>query len=426
MLRSLAVRPVFVLHQIWTTGQNAMKIYLKILLFLIILTLTAGLSWHFYGNKPKARKARPQRPVPLVKTISVQPSNEPVFFEAAGTVIPARTVELRTEVEGRIIEQNPELVLGGIISKEELLIRIDPRDYQFQVQERQAELVTAQYELEVEQGKQTIAQQEWRILKREVNRGKANQNMILRKPHLRHAKAKVTAAESRLAAAKLAEERTVIRAPFTGIVLTEEVEQGQFMGRQSTLATLVALDTFQVQVAVPISLLNRVQFPDAPGKKGSRVEIIMDKGDSDTPLIREGWVFKLLADLDPTSRLVRLLITVEDPLNLRGEDNSGAQGRLLLGSFVKVRIDAGTLENVCVIPEKALREGNRVWLMNQEGLLDSRAVKVRWQRIGEVLVDADIGPDEQMIVSRLQTPLPGMRVREEQASQSSQTSRKPR
>ncbi|WYD80186.1 MAG: hypothetical protein V8K32_12825 [Candidatus Electrothrix gigas] len=88
-----------------------------------------------------------------------------------------------------------------------------------------------------------------------------------------------------------------------------------------------------------------------------------------------------------------------------------------------MRIDAGTLENVCVIPEKALREGNRVWLMNQEGLLDSRAVKVRWQRIGEVLVDADIGPDEQMIVSRLQTPLPGMRVREEPANQSGRKSR---
>ena len=404
-----------------------MKVSLKTLLFLIILALTASLSWHFYGNKPKARKARPQRPVPLVKTISVQPSSEPVFFEAAGTVIPARTAELRTEVEGRLIEQNPELVLGGIISKGELLIRIDPRDYQFQVQERQAELVTAQYELEVEQGKQTIAQQEWRILKREVNRGKANQDLILRKPHLRHAKAKVTAAESRLTAAKLAEQRTVIRAPFTGIVLTEDVEQGQFMGRQSTLATLVALDTFQVQVAVPISLLDRIQFPDALGKKGSRVEIIMDKGDSDTPLIREGWVFKLLADLDPTSRMARLFITVEDPLNLNVEveDNSGSQ-RLLLGSFVKVRIAAGNLENVCVIPDKALREGGRVWLMNQEGLLDSREVKVRWQRVGEVLVDADIGSDERMIVSRLQMPLPGMRVRDEQTSQSSQTSRKPR
>ncbi|MCW5213236.1 efflux RND transporter periplasmic adaptor subunit [Desulfobulbus sp. TB] len=400
-----------------------MKVPLKTLLFLIILSLTAGLSWHFYGNKPKARKARPQRPVPLVKTISVQPSNEPVFFEAAGTVIPARTVELRTEVEGRIIEQNPELVLGGIISKEELLIRIDPRDYQFQVQERQAELVTAQYELEMEQGKQTIAQQEWRILKREVNRGKANQDLILRKPHLRHAKAKVTAAESRLAAAKLAEQRTMIRAPFTGIVLTEDVEQGQFIGRQSTLATLVALDTFQVQVAVPISLLDRMQFPNASGKKGSRVEVILDKSNSDTSLIREGWVCKLLADLDSKSRMVRILITVEDPLNLAVGNNSGSLGRLLLGSFVKVRINAGTLDNVCVIPDRALREGGRIWLVDQEGLFHIREVQVRWRRVDEVLVDADIAPNERVIVSRLQTPLPGMRVREEEANQPGQKSR---
>ena len=66
-----------------------------------------------------------------------------------------------------------------------------------------------------------------------------------------------------------------------------------------------------------------------------------------------------------------------------------------------------------VIPARALREGGRVWLVDQEGLLNIREVQVRWQREDEVLVDANIAPDERVIVSRLQTPLPGMRVREE-------------
>ncbi|MCI5142413.1 MAG: hypothetical protein D3909_12000, partial [Candidatus Electrothrix sp. ATG1] len=154
-----------------------------------------------------------------------------------------------------------------------------------------------------------------------------------------------------------------------------------------------------------------IQFPDTTGKKGSRVEIIMDQGDRDKPQIREGSVFKLLADLDPKSRMARILITVKDPLNLAAED--GPQGRLLLGSFVKVRLDAGTLDNVRVIPAGALREGGRIWLVDQEGLFATREVQVRWRRADEVLVNADIAPDERVIVSRLQTPVPGMRVREE-------------
>jgi multidrug resistance efflux pump len=55
-------------------------------------------------------------------------------------VIPARKSVLRREVEGRIAEQNPELVPGGIISKGDLFIRIDPEDYKRQVGERQAEV----------------------------------------------------------------------------------------------------------------------------------------------------------------------------------------------------------------------------------------------------------------------------------------------
>lgn len=141
-----------------------MKIFLKTLLSLLILAAAAGAAWHFYTTKPRPKKARPERAVPLVQTVAVRPGTESVVFETSGTVIPARKLVMRSEVEGRILEQNERLVPGGIIKKDELLIRLDARDYRFQVRERQAELATAKYELAVEQGKQTIARQEWQIL----------------------------------------------------------------------------------------------------------------------------------------------------------------------------------------------------------------------------------------------------------------------
>ncbi|MCI5221535.1 MAG: efflux RND transporter periplasmic adaptor subunit, partial [Candidatus Electrothrix sp. AR4] len=331
----------------------------------------------------------------------------------------ARAAILRNEVEGRIVEQNPELVPGGIISKGDLLIRIDPQDYQFQIRERQAEVATARYELEVEQGKQTVARQEWKILGKEVSRDTANKGLALRKPHLKHAKARLEAAKSRLAAAELARKRTAVRAPFTGIILEEAVEQGQFVGRQSAIATLAATDAFWVQVSVPLSLLNRIQFPDKSAKKGSQVQIIIENGSRGQSIIHAGKVFKLLGDLDPKGRMARLLVTVRDPFNLSAkataDDSVGnsQSSKILLGSFVKTRINAGQIDNVYVIPSMALREGNRLWLVNDEGVFDSREVRVLWRRIDEVLVDANIAADERVIISRLQSPIPGMRVREE-------------
>ncbi|XCN72056.1 MAG: efflux RND transporter periplasmic adaptor subunit [Candidatus Electrothrix aestuarii] len=393
-----------------------MKIFFKALCALLILAGGVGVAWHFYSNKPRARKTRPQRAIPLVQTIAVQPSTESVLFETSGTVIPARKLVVSTEVEGRILEQNEKLVPGGIIYKDELLVRLDARDYRFQVREREAELSTAEYELAVERGKQAVARQEWKILAKQMNQAEANRDLALRKPHLRHVQAQIAAAKTRLEAAKLDEARTSIYAPFTGIFLEEDVEQGQFIGRQSALATLVSTEAFWVQVAVPLFLLERMHFPEQEGVPGSRVEIILERGQGSSSVIRQGTVFKLLADLDPKGRMARILVSLPDPLCLDQETTEttcSPQEAILLGSFVRVRMEAGQLEQIFVLPEKALREDNRLWVVNGDGVLSFRDAQVRWRRVGEVLVEAEIAPDERIVISRLQSPIPGMKVREE-------------
>ncbi len=390
---------------------------MKTILSILVLILAAGVSFWLYGHKPQTKKIKPQRPVPVVRTVAVQASSELVLFEASGTVIPARRVQLLSEVEGRIIEQNPELVPGGIIGGDDLVIQIDPLDYSLQVSERQAEVATAQYELEVEEGRQVIARQEWQILERELLGDKVSKTLALREPHLKNSRARLGAAESRLATAKLAEKRTTIRAPFTGLVLEEFVEKGQFVGRQTAIATLVATDQFWVRVSVPLSLLDRIRFPDKSGGAGSPALVIMEKGYGGKPTVREGRLFKMLADLDPKWRMARILVTVQDPLNVQklktiGDKNEKDGGKILLDSYVKVRIDAGVLDGVYVIPREALREGDRLWLVNGKGLLDIREVKVLWRRVDEVLVDTHLAPDERIVVSRLQSPVPGMVLRD--------------
>jgi RND family efflux transporter MFP subunit len=386
---------------------------MKTFLSVLVLLLAAGVSFWLYSHKPQTKKVKPQRPVPIVKTVAVEESNEPVVFEAAGLVIPAQRVELQSEVEGRIIDQNPELVPGGIIGKDELVVQIDPLDYQLQVSEREAELATARYEVKVEEGRQIIASQEWQLLeKEEFLDDQVSKHLALREPHLENVHARLAAAESRLAAARLAEKRTAIRAPFAGLVLEESVEKGQFVSRQTGIATLVSTDQFWVQVSVPLFLLQRLHFPRKRGEEGSPAKIVLQQGDRGKAAIREGSLFKLLPDLDPKARKARVLVTVEDPFNLLQQEGARQKGKILLGSYVKVRIDAGVLDNVYVIPRAALREGERLWLINGEGKLDIRDVAVLWRRVDEVLVDTQLAPDERIIVSRLQSPVPGMEIRD--------------
>jgi len=365
---------------------------MKIILSILVLILATAVSFWLYANKPQTKKIKPQRPVPMVKTITVQASSETVVFEATGIVIPAQQVELQSEVEGRIIEQNPELVPGGIVGKGEVLVQIDPLDYRLQVSEREAELATAQYELEVEEGRQIIAREEWRLLEQELIGDQVSKHLALRQPHLKNSHALLAAAESRVTVAKLAEKRTTIRAPFNGLILKESVEKGQFVGRQTAIATLISTDQFWVQVSVPLSLLDRLKFPDKAGNGGSIAQIVLDKGYGGTVTLREGTLFKLLPDIDPKSRMARLLVEIQDPFNLHGHENKdteGQKGKILLGSYVKVQVDAGVLSDVYVIPRIAMRENDELWMLTDEGQLDIRKVKVLWRRIDEVLVTAD-------------------------------------
>jgi hypothetical protein len=54
-------------------------------------------------------------------------------------------------------------------------------------------------------------------------------------------------------------------------------------------------------------------------------------------------------------------------------------------------------------------------VINENDQLVFREAQVRWRRAGEILVDAKIGPDERVIISHLQSPVPGMQVRKEGA-----------
>jgi len=384
---------------------------MKYVISCIIFLLAVGGAIALYSTSPETKKAKPVRPTPLVQTAELSPGREKVSVEAFGTVIPAQRITLQAEVEGRIISQHPELVPGGLIARDEMVIRIDPSEYELSVSEYKAELEEAMFELNLEQGRQVIAQREWNLLEKEIETSDEGRSLALREPHLRLVHAKVEKARSRLAAAELALKRTTVAAPFNALVLEEFIDRGQLVSKQTPLATLAGTDAFWVQVSVPVSVLKRISFPNGDAEAGSEVEVKFEPV-SGPSVVRHGRVLKMLGDLDPEGRMARVLVNVDDPLNLLDDPGKKQkQGRILLGSYVKVRIDAGFFDTVFTIPRQALREGDVLWVMDRDGSFQIRRGTVVWRRRDEVLVRADFADGDVLILSRLQSPLPGMKVK---------------
>ena len=126
-------------------------------------------------------------------------------------------------------------------------------------------------------------------------------------------------------------------------------------------------------------------------------------------VFREGVALRLLGDLEPQGRMARLLVAISDPMAL-DETNEG-KPRLLLGSYVRVVIEGAELPSVAVISRALLRDGNHVWVFNQDHRLEIRTVRVVFGSAGTVCVTEGLAAGDRMIVTDLPSPVPGMLLR---------------
>ncbi len=391
------------------------RVLLRFLTPLVVLGAAGWTVRDLYLTRPSAGREEPAPQVPVVSVADLTPRTQPIKIQAYGTVIPAEQVTLQAQVVGRIVGQHPALVPGGVIPADSEVVRIDPTDYELRVKQQEVALNSAQAEFELEQGQQVVAAKEWALLKDQIESSQEMADYALRKPQRQVAEARVEAAKNDLAQAKLELSRTVVRAPFNALVLEEYVDLGQLVTPQSRVADLVGADRFWVQVSVPFEQLRRIHFANERGKGGSPAEVIMDTGGEEVCCSRQAHVLRLLGDLSEQGRMARVLVAIEDPLNLSahtGETPVPEEAQpVLLKSYVRVDIEAGELKDVCEIPRAALRENDRVWVRDGEGLLHILDVDVLWRGQESVLVKNDFHPDDRLVVSRLAVVLNGMAVR---------------
>jgi len=367
---------------------------------IIVMAFGLGLAVLFVVTRASPERSVPE-PLPTrVEVQAVSSEARPVLVSGTGEVMAARQVQLMPEVSGRVRSHHPALRPGGVVAEGALLVALDARDYQAALAQAEANLEQARFQLELEQGRQRIAQKEFELLRQDEAMGPAEKALALRKPHLRNAEAAVRAAESAVDKAKLDVARTRIRAPFDAFVKTESVDLGQLVNPQASIATLIGTEAFWVQTSVPVSALSWV----GPGTKASLRQVTSGRA-----IERKGEVIEVLSDLDEVGRMARVLVRIADPLHL--ERPAAERRPLLVGAFVEASLEGRAVEDVAVIPRPALRGDGEVWLMDAEDRLEIREVEIVWRGRDEVYVQRGLDPGERLVTSRIATPVPGMELR---------------
>jgi RND family efflux transporter MFP subunit len=290
-------------------------------------------------------------------------------------------------------------VAGGFFRAGEVLVVIEPRDYELAVERAQAAVARAKVTLEREQAEAEVAREEWNGL----HPGEEPTALVIREPQIRQAEAEHAAAVADLDVAKLNLERTKISLPFDGVVVSESVDVGQFVGNGSRLATVYGTDVVEVRVPLDSRELAWFDIPSNRGGRGASAEVSASFGG--TWSTWEGRVTRMEAEVDQTSRMVHVVIEVSDPYA-----TSEGQPALLPGSFVDVRIAGRTLSQVVSVPRHAIHDGRSVWVFD-DGKLGVREVEIVREDRQQTLISSGLEDGDLVIVSSLDAVTDGMTIR---------------
>ncbi len=351
-----------------------------------------------------ARKAPPRTervaPGPLVEVLPVSPEDVDVRVRANGEVVARTEVDLVPQVGGRVVEVHRALVAGGRFRAGEVLVQIERREYELAVERARAAVERARVVLERERAEAEVARQEWSAL---AAGEEPPSGLVLREPQVRQAEAELAAARAELDAARLNLERTSLSVPFDGTVVSENVGVGQYVTVGTRLAQVYAVDVVEVRVPLEDRELAWFAIPDGAADIGPAADVSASFAGA-----RHSWdgrVVRLESRVDPSSRMVHVVVEVRRPF-----DRSEGRPPLLPGTFVDVTIEGRTLAGVVPVPRFAIHAGDTVWVV-QDGRLRIRPVTVARSDRETALVSRGLEDGETVVISPLDAVTDGMKVR---------------
>ena len=396
------------------SGQNRTTGPLRILLPIIVVVISAIVAVWMMQSGPKAKPRAKTRNAVLVDVRAIELGSHTTTVSIMGTVKPQREVALKPRVSGEIIKVGENLIPGGRFNKGEELLAIDPSDYKLVVRQLASEVARVESDMQVELGRQRVAQKEYELLGESVS--EVEKTLMLREPQLENNRALLEGTRARLEQAQLDLKRTSVRAPFNAVVMSREVNLGTRVSPSTTLTTLVGSDSYWVEAPIPASQLQWISIGQEDKNSGSSVHIY-DSVAWGPNRSRSGQLVGLTAMVEENGRMAKLLAEIPDPLSL--QPTSSEQPKLLLGSYVRVEIAGKLLPKAAAIERDLIHNGDQLWIMDEEGRLDIRTVEIAFRGQDQVLVTGGVSHGEKLITTNLPSPVQGMTLRLKEAETSS-------
>ncbi|GIU03194.1 efflux RND transporter periplasmic adaptor subunit [Shewanella morhuae] len=365
--------------------------------FFILLLFVLGAALLMQTKEAPEQKAE-EIPVPIVDVLQVTQQTVSLNLPSYGVVTPKYKTQLVTEVQGRLLTISANFVAGGIVKKGEQLAQIEPSDYEADLMQADATLAQATAALNEEIARGEVAKIEFKGYDKGLP-----PELGLRIPQLKKEQANVKYAQAALARAQRNLERTVIRAPFDGIIKARNVDLGQYVSLGTNLGELY--DTSIAEIRLPISNddLAYLESVDNPDTEVTLSASLAGKNNS-----WQGNIVRSEGVIDAENRMVYLVAEIKDPY-LRANKVVGSLP-LKYGAFVNAIIKGRTVDGIVKLPRHVVRN-DQVVLVNDKNIVEIRHVNVVRSDLESVFIKDSLKTGERVATTHFNNMANGQLVK---------------
>jgi RND family efflux transporter MFP subunit len=337
-----------------------------------VFLLIAGAASYLWFSQESPQIAQPSpKPRPLeVRVEELKRTDFQVRVASHGLIQAHSQVSLTAQVGGRVQAIRSGLEVGAFFEKDEVLLELDPVDFEEALANAKAQLAQTEFNLKQERIRAEQARLNWEDLGYEDEPSE----MVLRIPHVKLAESQLERAKEQLVSAQRNLERTKVRAPFDGRVLSRSAGLGQTIGAGTAMGIIVATDFSEVRLPVATRFLAHLALPeditDPP------VEIVLKDGlNEGTQVEWPAQILRTEGALDASTLELFAVARVIDPFGL-----STDRVPLRIGQPVRSEIPGRTLTDVLVIPRESVSDLSRIRLVNPETLtLETAFISQLWE-----------------------------------------------
>ena len=372
---------------------------------LIVLTLGVCVFMLLVATRPETKPVENRERVWNVAGKAVAYEIYEPRITAFGELRARREVQLRAQVSGEVISTEATFENGALVSRGEVLLRIDPFNYETRLDEAKAQLKGAKALLTERKASANLARQDMKRAQELFKKGTVSKKTLDdRKTDYTIKKARRDQQQSvvdrQTVAVKRAQrdlDNTQITAPFDGHVANINVRSGRVVGPNEPLAVL--LDASAYEVVFNLSDAEYGRFLARNSDVIGRVlEVQWTVGSQKMKLQAE--IERVGAQISQSTRGVDVFARVigDIPSNLRG------------GAFVDIVLNAQPLPDVMVIPKDAVYDGNRIYVAENGRMAERRLTNPI--DLGRHLAIRDgLAENEIVVLTRFNEAAPGVAIR---------------